>query len=216
MARPGRAVGDDFLASVWQAIYVDKMSKDDACRTLGVSRSSIYNWCKDPDALRDAHQRAAQAAADATTAVEPKDRTSQRGKMGRPGRPTLVLDDAVRAVVLDRLEHGLRRSSVCRAAGIAPITLKRWEQRAAEGEEPYASFMAAADAAESLGECMLQARVIKGSAGWQGAAWMLERTRIGYGKRDEVVHIDGGALADMDDDEVARMLADAEDAEGVV
>jgi len=210
MGRQGRAADDATLAAVHQALIVDGMSQAAAAKAVGVSRRSVGTWSKDPDALRSAAERV-----ESSKHTGPAEREPPRlGQMDKVGRPSIIIDDGVRGAVLGRLARGLTRSVACRAVGISTTTLLRWTKRGEAGDEPYASFIADIEAADASGECVLQERVIAGSVGWQGAAWMLERTRRDYGKRDEVVHVDGGALADMDDDEVARLLAEAEAAEG--
>lgn len=63
------------------------------------------------------------------------------------------------------------------AGGISKTTLKVWRLRAANGEEPYAAFMARVEKAEAAGavaalDC-IQAAAKEGT--WQAAAWLLER-----------------------------------------
>ncbi len=95
--------------------------------------------------------------------------------MATLGRPTL-LDDLVAKRICDSLAAGNAQSVAARTAGVAHSTLRSWLARGRKGEEPYASFLAKAKKAESVGEAELVG-VIRESAQktWQCAAWLLER-----------------------------------------
>lgn len=91
------------------------------------------------------------------------------------GRPRELTPD-VQAKIVAALEDGNFRETAAMAAGVNAQTLRRWLKLGAHGEEPYASFAAACDAAEATAEAS-DIRDI-GRAGredWKALAWRQER-----------------------------------------
>lgn len=64
------------------------------------------------------------------------------------------------------------------AAGVTRETVIEWRKRAAEGEEPFASFWAKVEAERARGAKVLLGRVSRASKdpkNWKAAVWLLER-----------------------------------------
>lgn len=102
--------------------------------------------------------------------------------MARP----ISLTPAVQETILAAIRAGNYKATACAKAGIHRDTLHGWEQRAATGEEPFASFSDALQKAEAEGEATLLDEIrcaqpsIPGEGGrgadiWQAKAWILER-----------------------------------------
>jgi transposase len=93
--------------------------------------------------------------------------------MGAPSK----LDDLVAQRIVAAVEVGAPWYMAAAAGGIAPSTLREWKQRARDGEEPYAAFLARLQKAEAAG-AVAMLDVIQNAARegtWQAAAWTLER-----------------------------------------
>ncbi len=70
------------------------------------------------------------------------------------GKPTL-LTPAVQRRICESIASGLFINQAAKLAGVSVDTLQSWRERGASGEEPYAAFVAAFEAAETRCEAML-------------------------------------------------------------
>ena len=105
------------------------------------------------------------------------------------GRPTLLTDELQAALESD-LETGNYLSTAAIANGISYRSVRRWVKQgekdleSGRGETQHAIFCQTVKRARRRGEKRLIARVAEGGPGWQGAAWILERTmHKRYGRR---------------------------------
>jgi hypothetical protein len=92
------------------------------------------------------------------------------------GRPT-KLDDLVAKRIVDAVRLGAPWYLAAEAGGVGRSTLKQWKARGADGEEPYAAFLARLKSAEAEG-AVGALRVIQKAAEngvWTASAWLLER-----------------------------------------
>jgi hypothetical protein len=95
-------------------------------------------------------------------------------KRGRPSK----LSPTIQETVCKFIAQGNYVSVACAAAGISPDALSDWRKRGASGEEPYAAFVAALEAAEIEAETRM-VNIITSSApeDWRAAAHWLGRAR---------------------------------------
>ena len=89
----------------------------------------------------------------------------------KPGRPTKATPTTL-AILADAIATGLTDEQAADLAGLAVSTVRAW--RTAEGE-----FSAAVKKATALRLAARLARIEAGAPGWQGVAWILERTMRG-------------------------------------
>lgn len=94
-------------------------------------------------------------------------------------RPTDCTPETIR-VFCDKIRKGLYLEDAAVLAGISHTSVQNWTRRGEEGEEPYASFVAAYKVAEAEAQEMLidEIRGAKGgkdSPPWQSRAWVMER-----------------------------------------
>ncbi len=94
--------------------------------------------------------------------------------MGRPSK----LDDVTAERIVKSVSEGMTWALAARSAGVGPSTLREWKQRARDGEERYAAFLARLERAEV--EAAQQALSAIRAAGldpkhWTANAWFLER-----------------------------------------
>lgn len=136
------------------------------------------------------------------------------------GRPTSLTPE-VQATIVAAIETGNYRDTACRAAGVSDRSLRNWCERGETGEEPYASFFDALQAAEAKAEMALLAQIKDAQAGtpgvsgadlWQSRAWVMERRwpkRWAARVRTVVAEEVEGLLARVKKDpELARKVAD--------
>ena len=98
--------------------------------------------------------------------------------MAERGRPH-ECDEAV----ISRIERAARAGVVLRRihnhAGVDKSTFFRWMARGKEGEEPFATMMQKLQKARGDLEVELLEKANDGESGWQGSAWILNRS-MGY------------------------------------
>lgn len=118
---------------------------------------------------------------------------------GLVGRPSKIVDPAVRETLRGAIALGASINQAASAAGIDASTFRRWRIRAEAEEEPYQTF---------FGELLMERDVATvrklqiidkaAQAGtWQAAAWWLERNfpdEYGQRTRHEVTGKDGTDL----------------------
>lgn len=71
-----------------------------------------------------------------------------RSRSSKVGRPTKCTPEVTK-IVCDAILNLATREDAAHAAGISLAALKEWLGRGAHGEEPFAAFLAAVEAAES-------------------------------------------------------------------
>lgn len=129
------------------------------------------------------------------------------------GRPSKYTGRRIRTI-LKALRDGLPQETAARLAGIDPTT--HWDWLASKPR-----YSLAVQRAMARGERTLLARVRDGRKGWQGAAWILERTRgHTYASKHRIEHSgpDGtpiqarsltvDVIANLPDADLARLLSE--------
>jgi hypothetical protein len=115
--------------------------------------------------------------------------------MPRPTKCTPELTEKI----CEYLASGCYVCTACQAVGISETTLGNWRARAAEGEEPYVTFVAATKEAEAKAELRALALVQKAMPeNWAAAMTWMERkfpARWSRGERREITGAGGGPVA---------------------
>lgn len=115
--------------------------------------------------------------------------------MPRPTKCTPELTEKI----CEYLASGCYVCTACQAVGISETTLGNWRARAAEGEEPYVTFVEAVKEAEAKAELRALALVQKAMPeNWAAAMTWMERKfpdRWSRGERREVTGAGGGPVA---------------------
>lgn len=115
--------------------------------------------------------------------------------MPRPTKCTPELTERI----CEYLASGCYVCTACQAVGISETTLGNWRARAAEGEEPYVTFVEATKEAEAKAELRALALVQKAMPeNWTAAMTWMERKfpdRWSRGERREVTGAGGGPVA---------------------
>lgn len=92
--------------------------------------------------------------------------------MARPSKLTPNIQARVVAV----LENAGTRTLAAKAAGVDPVTLKRWTRWGDAGREPYSTFSEAVRMAEGKAEASMLACIVRAAPeDWRAASWVLER-----------------------------------------
>jgi transcriptional regulator with XRE-family HTH domain len=219
MARRGSSSKTATRAEVYRRVVLGAEVIDVVAEDVGVSRRTVYRWLKARDRLkadfetdRRVKEEASRTPPPGTRSTQPDGETKTQGRRrGRPkGRP-LIERPEVLDPILDLLRRGHSKRKACVAGGVTEKTLAQWEQKGEAGVEPYASHLAEIHMALAEGAIELERRIIMGEPGWQGAAWLLERTRREtYGKHDQVTVHREDPLEEVDDGELDRLIAEAE------
>lgn len=114
------------------------------------------------------------------------------------GRPTKCTPELTEKIC-EYLASGCYVCTACQAVGISETTLGNWRARAAEGEEPYVTFVEATKEAEAKAELRALALVQKAMPeNWAAAMTWMERkfpARWSRGERREVTGAGGGPVA---------------------
>jgi hypothetical protein len=145
--------------------------------------------------------------------------------VARPkGTTRLELDPEIQARIVTFIKAGSYVETAAAAAGVNKSTLHRWLKRGAEGEQPFAGFADALEAALAEAELRDLARIDKAAdTQWQAAAWKLERRNPkAWGRREhlELTGADSGPiryenLSESElDAEIKRLSVEIEAAEG--
>lgn len=219
MARRGASAKTATRAEVYRRVVLGGEAIDAVAEDVDVSRRTVYRWLKDRarlqsdfEADRKAKEEASRTPPPGTKSPQPDGERKKRGR--RPGRPKgrpLIERPEVLDPILDLLRRGHSKRKACVAGGVTEKTLALWEQKGEAGVEPYASHLDEIQMAQAEGAIELERRIIMGEPGWQGAAWLLERTRREtYGKHDQVTVHREDPLEEVDDDELDRLIAAAE------
>ena len=102
-------------------------------------------------------------------------RDPQQLKEVRKGRPPDISEEIL-ADILKYIDGGNKVQHACAAAGTTRQTFENWETKAEQGKEPYVSFLGTIKKARAKAKCELVMEIGQGVPGWQGKAWVLERT----------------------------------------
>lgn len=219
MARRGASAKTSTRAEVYRRVVLGAEAIDAVVEDVGVSRRTVYRWLKDRDRLKADFESDRKAKEEASRRPPPGTRSPQadaepkkRGRRrGRPKGRSLIERPEVLDPILDLLRRGHSQRQACIAGGVTETTLALWRQKGEAGVEPYASHVAEIQMALAEGAVALERRIIMGEPGWQGAAWLLERTRReAYGKHDQVTMHREDPLEEVDDDELDRLIAEAD------
>lgn len=106
-----------------------------------------------------------------------------------------VCTDELTEKICDHIRNGNYVITACQAEGIARSSFYLWLKKAKQNEErdvaygdcPYIRFAKAIERAQATGEIFLMNNVLAGKQGWQGSAWILERTKQDkFGQRQQV------------------------------
>lgn len=106
--------------------------------------------------------------------------------MAERGRPN-ECDESVIARIVTAARAGVVLRRIHNHAGVDKSTFFRWMARGKEGEEPFATMMQKLQAARGQLEVELLAKAGDGESGWQGSAWILNRS-MGYNDNLEEDH----------------------------
>lgn len=216
MSRQGASANRATRAEVYRRVVLDGEHVDQVAGEVDVSRRTIYRWLKDRARLEaDFHadrreNEAATSRASAKAAPAPKPKRPR----GRPKGAPLIERPEVLDPILELLREGHSVRQSVRSGGVTDATFMLWEKKGEAGIEPYASHLAEIEEAKAQGAIRLEGKVMKGEPGWQGAAWLLERTRrTVYGKHDQLTLHREDELAEVGDDELEHLIDEAEVAE---
>lgn len=109
----------------------------------------------------------------------------------KTGRGTKLTPE-VAGEICSGIAAGLSDGDACLRAGISGQSLLNWKKRGAEGEEPYAAFVA------DLHEAEIQFKLhhlknisVRAKRNWQASAWLLERKfPQEFGQKQKVEFVD--------------------------
>ncbi len=128
-------------------------------------------------------------------------------KKGKRGRPSLLVDPMFRAKIIEMLELGMTNSKVIEYCGCGKATFYDWMSGKLPKDIPE-GFSDTLKKARLSGELQLLKAVKSGARGWQGSAWILERTRSGtYGRTVEISHtIPPEVLEKLNDEQLGEII----------
>ena len=115
------------------------------------------------------------------------ERRGERKKIGRPGK---VVSPEAKKTALQAAYLGMPEERVAILCGFADGSGTGWGQWLVRNP----TFAAELRQARVTGEVEMQRKVLDAPNGWQGAAWLLERTR-GYVARQQLEHSGPGGKA---------------------
>lgn len=92
------------------------------------------------------------------------------------GRPSKFSAELAGKILTD-LRRGLPIESAAEGNRITPRTLFDWIAKGAAGDDKFAEFSQDVKESRIVAERLLLERIAIGNPGWQGSAWILERTR---------------------------------------
>jgi hypothetical protein len=114
----------------------------------------------------------------------------KRGERKKIGRPGIVLSTEDEKTALQAAYLGMPEERVAILCGFADGSGAGWGQWLTRNPE----FARRLRTSRVRGEVEMQQRVLEAPNGWQGAAWLLERTR-GYVARQQLEHSGPGGKA---------------------
>jgi hypothetical protein len=114
-------------------------------------------------------------------------RTEKRVGKARGGRPERQVTDEMKKTATRAAYLGMPHDRVAILCGFSSANPTGWGQYLVRHPE----FAQELESARVTGEVEMQGRVLDASNGWQGAAWLLERTR-GYVARASLEHTGKG------------------------
>ena len=115
------------------------------------------------------------------------ERVDKRVGKARGGRPEKQVTDEMKKTATRAAYLGMPHDRVAILCGFASSNPTGWGQYLVRHPE----FAQELESARARGEVEMQGRVLDASNGWQGAAWLLERTR-GYVARASLEHTGKG------------------------
>ena len=115
------------------------------------------------------------------------ERVEKRVGKARGGRPEKQVTDDMKKTATRAAYLGMPHDRVAILCGFSSANPTGWGQYLVRHPE----FAQELESARARGEVEMQGRVLDASNGWQGAAWLLERTR-GYVARASLEHTGKG------------------------
>jgi hypothetical protein len=119
--------------------------------------------------------------------VQVKGKGNGKAKRGKIGRPLKSVSEENKKMALDAARLGMPMERVAVLAGFPTNSTGSWSQFLLRNPE----FAAELERVRSIGELELTRVVSNCGPGWQGSAWLLERTR-GYVARAQLEHTGKG------------------------
>ena len=116
-----------------------------------------------------------------------KTKTEKRVGKAKGGRPEKLVTDEMKKTATRAAYLGMPHDRVAILCGFSSANPTGWGQYLVRHPE----FAQELESARVTGEVEMQGRVLDASNGWQGAAWLLERTR-GYVARAQLDHTTKG------------------------
>ena len=113
--------------------------------------------------------------------------------------------------ICKNLQYGIDIQIACSIEGIGRRTYYDWRKRGESGEEPYASFLAATEAAMDKVETAVTGKIIQTAlqGNWQAAAWWLRFRKTGGKQQVELTGANGqpiGILSEAAAAEIRRKV----------
>lgn len=194
--RSGRAGNLETKLRAWEMVIIEGQTKTATARALEISRTTLNRYLDEVEAggLWEKHQ-----AAGLPVPASPK-RVETRGA-------TRVNDDETRERFLEAYAAGLSIDDAADYARVARSTPRNWLKKAEDGVQPYLDFRS--DFREAAAERKLGRvrKVESGEPGWQGSAWLLERTDPDrFGKRAQLDVTTHNPAADISDADLDRVI----------
>lgn len=129
----------------------------------------------------------------------------------------LRLTQEIQDKIVEHLKAGAFKSHAAAAVGLSRMTIDEWLRRGSEGEEPYAAFALAVNAAIAEDAIRNQGIISRAAfqdapGDWRAAAWNLERKHPKlYGHRQERRHDEEQPKPNADRDAIPTGTIDDHD-----
>lgn len=200
-------------AEAYRRCVLNGESKPAVAEDIGVNKTTLYRWLRDTDAMRAAYEReTARLEAAATTPPRAivKPAKAKRGAAApkRRGPKPKIIEPEIRETMIEALREGVPLAIAAGAAGLAVATWRDWEKKAAQGFEPYATYLAELRVEHCRAVVDIVKEIRSGRPGVQSLQWLLERLRHeDFGRRSEVTVKGDAPLSELSDDELAELRA---------
>lgn len=200
-------------AEAYRRCVLNGEAKPAVAEDIGVNKTTLYRWLRDPDAMRAAFEREgarqeAEAARAPRSVVKPAKPKKGPQYPKRRGPKSKIIEPEIRETMIKALREGVPLTIAAGAAGIAVATWRDWEKKAAQGFEPYASYLAELRVEQCRAIVDIVKDIRSGRPGVQSLQWLLERVRHeDFGRRSEVTVKSDAPLSELSDDELAELRA---------
>lgn len=119
----------------------------------------------------------------------------------------LLLTPEVQDAICKTLQFGVDVPTACAREGISQATYYSWRKQGEQGQEPFASFLAATEKAMAELEAKVTVQILKQSqANWQAGAWWLRFRKTGGKQQVELTGPGGGPLTGTLSPEAAEVI----------